>query len=296
MFLDKFNRPLDRIVVDTSGVPVLSGLESGSPQSVRLFPSDRLVTFLSVLTRMGIGRVTFDGGEPLARPDIVSLLKQVARMRSVTSLSVATDGRWLPRFLQEMATMRIARLEVILPALDPALYRRMTGHDDPANALAGIRAAIHLGAPVSLKVPLVGGINQSQIGPLIDWAASERIDVLFVETPAVGADSSVSVEEAFRTATEERGFAREDETGRFSDGVVAAGLTLLSERTCADCRKMWLSADGTLTLCHGLKEAVVDVAAFFDENPTEADIISFVAKTPLNKPLVGDARCARIVP
>ncbi len=295
MLLDKFNRTLDLLVIDPSGRP-MTLLEGGPSASTRVMSTERLYTFVAVLARLGIDRIVLDHGEALARPDILKLLKRIGRLRAVASLVLTTDGRHLPRFLEELAPLRLARIDLLLPALDEESYRLMTGHDGLASALSGLRTALLFGAPVRLKAPLVGGMNHDQIAPLMALAAEERIDLLFTEAHAASSDPFVSVASLFADAAEAGGWEKRGEFlyRRGEEGPMTQ-LIPLAQRRCEACHNLWLSAEGKLHLCYGLDDTTVDVDAFFDEEPTEADLIAFISKTPLNKPLPPDASCVNLV-
>ena len=139
-------------------------------------------------------------------------------------------------------------------------------------------------------------MNESEIGPLMKLAAEEGIDLLFTEAHGAGSDLSVPVAKLFESAALDGGWTNIGERlFRFGDETGArTQLIPLAQRSCHECHNLWLSVDGKLHLCHGLEDTTVDVDAFFDEEPSEADLIAFVSKTPLNKPLPPEATCIHL--
>ena len=75
----------------------------------------------------------------------------------------------------------VRTVNLSLDALDPEVYRRITG-GDVATVLAGIRAAVAAGFErIKLNVVLLRGVNEGELWPLVQFGAEHGLPVRFIE-------------------------------------------------------------------------------------------------------------------
>lgn len=102
------------------------------------------------------GGVTFSGGEPLAQPDFLEALLLACADLDLHR-AVDTSG-----FADAATIMRIARHTDLflfdIKHMDPAAHRQATGVDN-AMILANLRLLAESGARISLRLPLIPGVN-----------------------------------------------------------------------------------------------------------------------------------------
>lgn len=95
--------------------------------------------------------VTFTGGEPTLRPDLVELVDHAKWF--VTRLN--TNGVALTQDLvQGLKAAGLDSLQVTLYSADPSIHHELTGADHHADTVAGIRRAVAAGLDVSINTPL----------------------------------------------------------------------------------------------------------------------------------------------
>ena len=108
-------------------------------------------TTLDRLKEARVPMVTFTGGEPTLRADIVELVEHAKWF--VTRLN--TNGVALTEDLVKgLKEASLDSLQVTLYSSNPAIHNELTGAEHHADTLAGIRRAVEAGLDVSVNTPL----------------------------------------------------------------------------------------------------------------------------------------------
>ena len=106
---------------------------------------------LDRLRQARVPMVTFTGGEPTLRPDIVELVDYARWF--VTRLN--TNGVALTdELVKGLKAASLDSLQVTLYSADPTVHGELTGSDHHADTIAGIRRAVEAGLDVSVNTPL----------------------------------------------------------------------------------------------------------------------------------------------
>ena len=107
-----------------------------------------------VIDRLDAARVpmvTFTGGEPTQRTDIVELVGYAKRM--VTRLN--TNGINLtPELVGQLKSAGLDSLQVTLYSCDAAVHNALVGSEHHADTIQGIRNAVAAGLDISINTPL----------------------------------------------------------------------------------------------------------------------------------------------
>ena len=108
-------------------------------------------TVLDTLRRANIPQVTFTGGEPTLRSDLVELVR--AAEWFVTRLN--TNGRLLtPELCAGLYDASLDSVQVTLYSADEAIHNTLVGAPGYADTISGIRNAVEAGLNVSINTPL----------------------------------------------------------------------------------------------------------------------------------------------
>ena len=118
---------------------------------------------LAKLRAANVPQVTFTGGEPTLRADLVELVE--AAQWFVTRLN--TNGRLLtPELCRRLYEASLDSVQVTLYSHDPAIHNALVGAEGFDDTVAGIKNAVAAGLSVSVNTPLCS-MNE-------DYAATVR--------------------------------------------------------------------------------------------------------------------------
>lgn len=239
------------------------------PEHPRWLPRGRLLDRNELLrlarmfvAELGITDIRLTGGEPLLRPDVVEIVSALdgLRRQGLERIAMTSNGVALPRHARALREAGLDDLNLSLDALDPQVFRRMTG-GEVAPVLRGIDAARAAGFPLKLNSVAIRGHNDDQLLPLVRWAIGEGIALRFIEFMPLDArgdwseDKVVDEAEILAALRTHYDVAAESETGdpaRYYrlDGDYRLGIiSTVSRPFCRRCDRVRVSATGELYSC-----------------------------------------------
>ncbi len=239
--------------------------EGGLGQSGRL-DFDEIETAVRAFARLGVAKLRLTGGEPLLRKGLPDLVRRLAKVPGITDLALTTNGALLASQARALREAGLHRLTVSLDALEPTLFRDLTGgRGELADVLAGIAAAEAAGFG-SLKINCVvqRGVNESQVLDLAGHFRGTPHVLRFIEFMDVGtcnrwrAENVVPSRELHERISARwplrplREAYRGEVASRhaYVDGAGEVGfVSSVSKPFCGDCHRARLSADGQLFTC-----------------------------------------------
>jgi cyclic pyranopterin phosphate synthase len=216
--------------------------------------------------RLGVSKLRITGGEPLLRKDLPALVARLARIDGIDDLAMTTNGALLARHARALHEAGLRRITVSLDALEPALFRALSGgRGEVAEVLAGIAAAeaagfrrlkincvVQRGVNDDAALALAGHFRGSghvvrfieymDVGTCNDWRrervvpSAELRDRIHARWPLQPLDANYRGEVAQRHA--------------FADGGGEVGfVSSVTAPFCGDCHRARVSADGRLYTC-----------------------------------------------
>ena len=238
-----------------------------SPQPDHLSTAE-LIEVISAATRLGFEHIRLTGGEPLLRPDLIEIARSLRSLPHLTSLSLSTNGTRLAPIARQLQQAGIDSVNLSLDALQPDLYRKITGgsFDD---FFRGFRAALDAGfTQIKINCVLLRGINQQELRPLVHFAAEHHIPIRFIElmpltlSPSQGQEHFLSIQDAQKILGGSKHlFPMPDYSGghgparyfedKGSGAIIGFIGALTTPDFCASCNKIRLTADGKLRPCLG---------------------------------------------
>ena len=211
---------------------------------------------------LGIGKIRITGGEPLVRPGVIDLIRDLRALPGITDLALSTNGTLLAAHAADLKAAGLMRVNVSLDSLQPAVFHAISGRRDLDRVVAGIVAARDAGlAPVKLNVVVMRGVNDGELPAILDFAAGHATQVRFIEYMPLGLGQRWESSYVPRSEILER--IRPylaDSAPRQQPGDTAAYYPLrsggdvgvispVSCRFCDLCNRLRLTADGHLRPC-----------------------------------------------
>ncbi|MFC5577575.1 GTP 3',8-cyclase MoaA [Lysobacter niabensis] len=227
---------------------------------------DEMETLVRGFVQAGVTKLRLTGGEPLLRKRLPELIARLAAIEGLADIALTTNGSLLAPLASALRQAGLHRVTVSLDALDPALFKELSGgRGEVADVLKGIEAAQAAGfAPIKLNCVVQRGINEGEVLPLVEFARSHGHIIRFIEYMDVGTCNGWRRERVVPSAElRDRIHARwplqplgaqyrGEVASRygFADGRGEVGfVSSVSEPFCGDCHRARVSADGRLYTC-----------------------------------------------
>ncbi len=272
---DKFNRPIRDLrisVIDRCNFRCPYCMPADKfPEHFAFLPRSAWLTFEEIerLTRLFVGnganKVRLTGGEPLLRPNLAELVKQLAQIEGIDDLALTTNGVLLEKQISALSDAGLHRVNVSIDSLDDDVFRVMSGgRNSRSVVMAGIRAAQSAGMTVKLNVVVQRGVNDHTLVPLLRAFRGSGTIVRFIEFMDVGTLNGwemahvVPARELVDRINREWPLRALEENYRgevakryeFEDGGGEIGfITSVTDPFCGSCGRARLSAEGKLYTC-----------------------------------------------
>jgi cyclic pyranopterin phosphate synthase len=227
---------------------------------------DEIETLVRGFVQAGVTKLRLTGGEPLLRKRLPELIARLAAIDGLTDIALTTNGSLLATHARALREAGLHRITVSLDALEPALFRSLSGgRGEAADVLKGIAAAQAAGfAPIKLNCVVQRGVNEEEVLPLVEFARRNGHVMRFIEYMDVGTCNGWQRDRVVPSAQlrdridakwplQPLGAQYRGEVASrygFADGVGEVGfVSSVSEPFCGDCHRARVSADGRLYTC-----------------------------------------------
>ncbi len=270
---DSYNRPVSNIRVSLTPKCNLSCIychKEGEKSPKEQLSAEDIAEILRVAAKFEIRSVKFTGGEPLLRPDLVTIVQSVpAGMES----SLTTNGTLLADLARDLKTSGLRRVNVSLDSLNPETYKKITGTDRLSEVLDGITAALDVGlTPVKLNMVVLDGINDNEIEDFLAFVRGNRnlilqlIELMHFNDCNYHGELNV-VEEMLASHSKQIITRRMHHRKKYClDGAeVEVVRPLHNTEFCAFCNRLRVTSDGKLKPCLLRMDNHIDVRGKKDE-------------------------------
>jgi cyclic pyranopterin phosphate synthase len=262
--------------------------------------ADEILRLVRVAAGLGFRKFRLTGGEPLVRGDLLEIVRSMAAIPGVEAIGLSTNGTRLAALAKPLREAGIRSANISLDALDPDLYRRITG-GEVATVLAGIRAVVGAGFErVKVNAVLLRGMNEGELWPLVLFAAEHGLPLRFIELMPVSR-ADVLTEANFLPINEVMELLRARERlipqpdHRLGHGpakyyrLEPAGAlvgfigAITNQHFCETCNRIRLTADGKIRPCLG-NHGEVDLRTALRRHASEAELAALLRHAVAQKP------------
>lgn len=228
---------------------------------------DEIIQVASVAAAAGITTFRLTGGEPLLRPDVVDIVRRLARIsgtNGAVEVAMTTNGIRLAHLLPDLIAAGLGRLNISIDTLDSERFRALTRRDRLDDVLTGIAAAAASDLrPLKLNAVAMRGVNDDEMTDLVDFALAHDAEMRFIEQMPLDSEHTwnrqtmVTRDEILSALSTKwrlepvpaRGGAPAElfliDGGPARVGVIAS----VTAPFCGDCDRLRLTADGQLRNC-----------------------------------------------
>ncbi|SDT26630.1 cyclic pyranopterin phosphate synthase [Paenibacillaceae bacterium GAS479] len=272
MLSDRFGRVHDYLrisVTDRCNLRCLycmpeEGMEFAD--SSELLSYDQIVEVVEAAAELGFKRLRITGGEPLVRPGLDGLIRRLKATSGIEEISLTTNGILLARQARALREAGLDRVNISLDTLDASRFRMIARRGGLEQVMAGIQAAGEAGlGPIKLNCVLLKGINEDEVKSFLRLSIDHPLHIRFIEYMPIGhADEqwrrSYLPLSSVMDAAKELGLPMAplssmagngpSENWAFEGATGSFGLIHpVSDRFCASCNRLRLTADGNLQPC-----------------------------------------------
>jgi cyclic pyranopterin phosphate synthase len=245
---------------------------------------DELWDIAKAFISLGVNKIRITGGEPLIRPDLMTLVERLG-LQALDDLSITTNGMRLSKLAHQLAAAGVQRVNISLDSLDHRKFKYITRNGDLSRVLNGIASAKSAGfRRIRINSVIMRNFNLDESVNLANFALNEGLDIAFIEEMPLGLVSSHNrtdelvvsellkqhLQRVFRLRTSERttaGPARYFDVDGYPGRI--GFISPHSHNFCESCNRVRVDANGRLLLCLG-QEHSLDLKRILRSSPVES--------------------------
>jgi len=276
MLIDSFERQVNYLRISVTDRCNLRCAYCMPVGKIRWLPRPEILSNEEILqvvqsaADLGVSKIRLTGGEPLTRPDLVELVRDIKQVSGIQDISLTTNGMLLERFAGPLAGAGLSRVNISLDSLDPIKFRWITHYGELDRVWEGLLAAEGAGlTPIKINMVVVRGVNEDEVLDFANLTKEHAWHVRFIELMPVGNSGDwgvgfpaapkryFSVREMMEILSVEKLEPLENQVGsgpartyRIPNAPGSIGLiSPLGEHFCETCNRIRLTADGKLRPC-----------------------------------------------
>ncbi len=223
---------------------------------------EEIVEIVRCGVKLGISKVRITGGEPLIRPGISELIRDIRKIEGIEDISITTNGILLADMVKELKAAGLDRVNISLDSLKPDRYSDITGGGNLDAVLKGISVCLQEGLrPVKINVVLIKGKNDDEVEDFVHLTRVLPVNVRFIELMPIGNASHwfdehyISVDQikdrlkGLEPVSTVKGNGPSENFSLPGAPGTVGFISALSHNFCSNCNRIRLTADGKIKPC-----------------------------------------------
>jgi len=155
-----------------------------------LMADDELLTIVQMMAELGITKIRLTRGEPTVRPNLVELVRFIARVPGIDDLAMTTNGILLSQLAEPLARAGLRRVNISIDTLDPVKFKQITRWGDLNTVWAGLEAAEAAGMkPLKINVVVTRGFNEEEVVEMARLSLEHPWQIRFIELMPFGSEA-----------------------------------------------------------------------------------------------------------
>ena len=266
--LDRYHRTIDYLRISLTDRCNLRCVYCMPEEGVRWVPHtailsyEQLLRLCRIFAGLGLKKIKLTGGEPLVRPGVAGLIRELKEIDGIENVTLTTNGVLLSEQLPDLVDAGLDGVNVSLDAVDEAIFAALTRRPGVDKVLGAVHDALAVpGLNVKINcVPMA--INESQLVPLAALAKDTRLAVRYIEMMPIGMGKTMApLGDAQVRAILEKAFGPLAPCGEKLGNGPCSYYTLpgftgrvgfisaMSHQFCDSCNRVRLTASGFLKTC-----------------------------------------------
>ncbi len=231
---------------------------------------DEFIKLIAAVHRLtGLKSVRLTGGEPLLHSNLFYLIKHIQKI-GISDIRLTTNAYFLKERASRLFDAGVKSINISVDAIDQDIFSEISRHPNTAKVFQGIEAAVKAGMNVKLNAVIMRGKNDSQIMPLLDYAAGLGVKIRFLELMKMGhlyhsenglffseKEMLAVIQEKYTIEQVRREHAETSNYWRTSGGGTFGIIANESTPFCHDCNRLRMDSNGIFYGClsnaHGEK-------------------------------------------
>ncbi|RKU29515.1 GTP 3',8-cyclase MoaA [Candidatus Poribacteria bacterium] len=232
-----------------------------------LMTYDEIIHFTRIFIGLGVNKLRITGGEPLVRPGVPHLIKQLGQFDELNDISLTTNGIGLITQAEALYEAGLRRINVSLDTLNEEKFEQMTRRKVLSRVLKGLKTAHECGFnPIKVNAVAMRGFTDDEIVDLATFARENNYQLRFIEFMPLDADDiwgrnmfipgKEIIDRINNVYPLEQMHLNGDAISdtaqryRFADNGNEVGvIPSVSEPFCDNCNRIRLTADGKFRTC-----------------------------------------------
>ena len=265
-----------------------------------LMQDDELGLLTRLFASLGFDKIRLTGGEPTVRAHIVDIVRSMASIEGIRSVSMTTNGVLLKKLAQPLAEAGLQRVNISVDTLNAEKFKRLTRWGKLDDVWEGLLAAEKAGlTPIKLNAVVVKGYNEEDVVDLARLTLDHPWQMRFIEMMPFGGVTDVQTGQVITAAQiQERiqsalGPLEASNNGKLdgearvfhlpgSQGDIGF-ISSVTSPFCDSCTRARLTADGRLRLCL-LRENELDLLKPLRAGATLEDLRRLILDGIWSKP------------
>jgi len=262
-------------------------------EGVPFIPHGEILTFeelerlTGIFCGLGVFKVRVTGGEPFARRGCMPFLQRLRKIPGLQSLHITTNGVQTDQYLDALADIGIAGINLSLDTLDRLQFLHITRRDFFAEVMRTLNGIIAHGIPLKINSVVQEDTEDDEIIRLADLARQHPVTLRFIEkmpfsgisrpTKLVNGHLLQRLEKIFPTMVEQS-LAAPSTARVFSLPGFKGSIGIIqgySRLFCATCNKLRITPTGMLKACL-YDNGVLDLKTMLRQGADDREIAAAV--------------------
>jgi GTP 3',8-cyclase len=274
---------------------------------------EEIARLVRVAAAIGIEEVRLTGGEPLVRRDLPELVRQLAPIPGIKSLSLTTNGFLLGGMIADLAAAGLTRINVSVDSLVRERFAQLTRRDALERVMQSLETLerFHTIRPIKVNAVAIRGFTEEEVPRFAQLARRKPYVIRFIEFMPLDADATWTAQDVL-TGAEIKRIMEEavmplvpvpgrdpsstSRVYRFADGVGEVGfINPVSEPFCSTCDRIRVTADGQIRTCLFSHEET-DLRGVLRNGGSDAEVAAVIRTATWDKELkhfINDGRFKR---